>query len=343
MSDFSLPPARLVDAGLPTFGRFSAAPRQVNLRDARFVGLPRALRSVRLKRWQAVQIVSDEVFVHVALFDARLLSMLQVRIYDRARSRQLTHERLLRPGALRVATQLDGTISGFHDRRSHLSFDNRVPSGGIEIALEVAAGRDTEAISATFRIDTRPATHQVVCMPLSNGGAMYAHKGLFPVSGTLRFGERALTLRSADALALLDQQLGTYPYVMEWDWVTAAARDPSGQALGFNLTRNQGSQPERYNECCLFYGDRVLALPSVQFTREHAHGSQQWRIRDRTGSVDLTFVPEIAHGVPVNALLVESRYDGPLGTFRGTLTARGMPEIVVDRWFGMGEHFWLRC
>jgi hypothetical protein len=117
VSAFSLPPARLVDAGAPAFGRFTAAPADVNLLDARFLGLPRALRSLRLKRWQALQVVSEELFLHVALFDARLLTMLQVRIYDRARDQQVSHERLLRPGAFRVATQLDDTITAYRDRR----------------------------------------------------------------------------------------------------------------------------------------------------------------------------------------------------------------------------------
>jgi len=343
VSAFSRPPPRLVDAGLPTYGRFTAAPRDVNLLDARLGRLPRALRSVRLKRWQAVQIVSEQLFLHVALFDARWLSMLQVRLFDRVRARQVAHERILRPGAFRVPTALDDSVAAYRDRRSKLTFENHVADGRIDVTFDVPARRDVAALAGTLTIDTRPATHHVACMPLSNGGAMYAHKGMFPVSGTLRFGAHAISLDASEALALLDQQLGTYPYVMEWDWATAAARGTAGEPLGFNLTRNQGSDPERYNECCVFQGERVAALPPVQFTRERRGGAEQWRIRDREGRVALSFVPQVAHGVPVDAWLVESRYDGPLGTFTGYLAPEGHPRIEVNDWFGMAERFWLRC
>jgi len=134
--------------------------------------------------------------------------------------------------------------------------------------------------------------------------------------------------------------LGVGRGVVTWDWATAAMRSASGEAQGFNLTHNQGSEPERYNECCAWRGERAAALPPVCFTRDD---DARWRVRDRDGRVDLTFVPRVPHGVPVNALLVESRYQGPLGTFTGRLAPDGMPPIAVEHWFGMAERFWLRC
>ncbi len=343
MAAFQTPPPRLVEAGAPAFGRFTAAPREVNLLDARLGSLPRPLRSLRMKCWQALQLVSEELFLHVALFDARLLSMLQVRVYDRVRGLHQMHERLLRPGAFTVATRLDDTDSAYRDRRSSLCFANRSAAGELRVTFEVAGDRADAALEGALTVDLRPATHQVACMPLDNGGAMYAHKGLFPAEGSVRIGSRVVALRPGDGLALIDQQLGTYPYVMEWDWATAAARTASGQALGFNLTRNQCAAPERYDECCAWLGERVAALPPVIFAREEREGAAQWRIRDRSGRVDLTFVPRIAHDVRVNALAVESRYQGPLGTFAGQLAPDGMPPLRVDGWFGMAERFWLRC
>lgn len=343
MSAFPAPPMRLVERGVPTFGRFAAAPREVNLLDARLGGLPRALRGVRMKRWQAVQVVSEALFLHVALFDARLLSMLQVRAYDRVRGLHQLHERILRPGAFTVATGLDDTHSAHRDQRSALCFENRSDAGALRVTLEVAADGTSGPMEGALTVDLRPATHQVACMPLVNGGAMYAHKGLFPVTGSFRFGSRHIILQRTDALALIDQQLGSYPYVMEWDWATAAARGASGAALGFNLTRNQCAQPERYGENCAWLGERVAALPSVSFARERREGRAAWRIRDEEGRVDLTFQPRVEHAVRVNAVVVECRYQGPLGTFSGHLKPDGMQALRVDGWFGMGERFWLRC
>ena len=47
------------------------------------------------------QIATPELFVNAALFDAKLLQLLQVKIYDRARGEKIVHEWKLRPGAVR--------------------------------------------------------------------------------------------------------------------------------------------------------------------------------------------------------------------------------------------------
>jgi hypothetical protein len=132
---------------------------------------------------------------------------------------------------------------------------------------------------------------------------------------------------------------------MRWDWVTSAVVDRArGVALGFNLTRNQCRDPEQYNENCAWQGDRLGALPAVTFTRERVREkTERWIVRDRDGRVDLRFEPTVPGDVRVNAVVVESRYRGPFGTFEGRLEPDGLAPIVVDGWFGMGEDFYLRC
>jgi len=167
---------------------------------------------------------------------------------------------------------------------------------------------------------------------------------MFPVEGELVVGDHTHRLTTRDALALLDDHKGYYPYVMRWDWVTSATRDAGGRALGFNLTRNQCRDPARFNENCAWIDDRIGRLPVVAFERERAREpGERWRIRDRDGRVELAFEPTVPGDVRINAMVIESRYRGPFGRFVGRLEPEGLPPIEVDDWFGMGEEFWLRC
>jgi hypothetical protein len=192
-------------------------------------------------------------------------------------------------------------------------------------------------------VHTDRGASQVVSLPFGADVGMYSHKGMFPIEGELVIGGERHALTTDDALALMDDHKGYYPYVMRWDWLTSATH-VGGQALGFNVTRNQCRDPERFNENCAWIGDRVGRLPAVTFERSAPRSrDERWHIRDRAGRVDLTFEPTVPGDVAVNALIVESRYRGPFGTISGRLEPEGLPPITVDRWFGMGEEFWLRC
>lgn len=341
---YEAPPERLVDGGQQVFGRFDGPVGSANLLDAPYLGLPRPLRWLRLKEWQAFQISTPRLFANVALFDAKLMSLLQVKVYDRERKRKLLREVKLRPGSFKVADQLLRSTNRYGDARGRLAFDNRFYRGYVEIELDVPAGDGCPRLAGKLTVHTERGASQVVSLPFAGDVGMYSHKGMFPVDGELHVGDETHVLRDGEALALMDDHKGYYPYVMKWDWVTSATYDASGRALGFNLTRNQCREPARWNENCAWIGERIGRLPAVTFERERARQpGERWRIRDRDGRVDMTFEPTVPGDVKVQAIVVESRYRGPFGTFSGRLEPEGLEPFSVDGWFGMGEEFWLRC
>lgn len=331
---FEAPPPRLVEDGRQRLGRFHGPPVHANLLDAPYLRLPRPLRRLRLKEWQALQIATPDLFLNAALFDAKLLQLLQVKIYDRARHTKHVHERQLRPGAFRLADHLAASSNAYRDL---LRFDNRLAEGRITLTLALPATRRCPVITGDLTIHTHLGASQIVSLPFRSAG-MYSHKGLFPVEGTLTIGAHTHTLTPRSALALLDDHKGYYPYIMRWDWVTAATH-ADGHALGFNLTRNQCRDPDTFNENCAWIDDRIGRLPAVTFERT----PERWRIRDRDGRVDLDFHPTVPGDVRLNALIIESRYRGPFGHFTGRLSPEGLSPLTIDNWFGMGEEFWLRC
>ncbi len=342
LTTLALPPSRLVEDGRQVVGRFGAPAERNNLIDADYRGWPRALRWWRLKEWQAVQVASPRLFANLALFDARLMQLRQVKVYDRDRGVKHVHERKLPPRALRIADQLHDSVNRHADRGGELTFRNRFACGRIEVEVELAATADAPRVAGRFALLCDRGASQVVSLPFAHGG-MYSHKGMFPVEGELTIGDQRVRLDPAEALALLDDHKGYYPYVMRWDWVTCATWQ-GGEALGFNLTRNQCRDPVHHNENCAWRGDRLGVLPAVEVSRTRVgQPGERWHFRDREGRVDVTFAPTVPGDVHVQAIVVESRYRGPFGRFTGRLEPAGMAPIVIDGWFGMGEDFHLRC
>lgn len=330
-------PANLVDDKRQHLGRFSTPLQRANLIDAAYLHLPRPLKRLRLKEWQAVQLGSPELFVCLALFDAKLMSLMQAKIYDKQRGVKKVVEWKLRPGAFALADQLLDSTNRYADKRGSLMFRNELAAGRITIEIELAE------IDGTVTLHTDRGASHVASLPFAGEVGLYSHKGMFPIDGELRAGDRTFALRPTDSLGLLDDHKGFYPYVMRWDWVTSA-RFVDGEACGFNLTRNQCRDPARYNENCAWRGDRLGTLPAVEVTREHVRTSnERWRIVDRDGRVNVTFHPSVPGDVSVNAVIVHSKYRGPFGTFEGRLEPEGLAPFVIDGWFGMGEDFHLRC
>src|SRR5690606_13945215 len=94
-------PERLVEDGQLRFGSFRQPIRHPNLIDARApfgFFMPRPLRSFRLKEWQAMQTGNGRLFMHIALFNAKLMSMVQVKIFDRESNQKYVFEKPI-PGS----------------------------------------------------------------------------------------------------------------------------------------------------------------------------------------------------------------------------------------------------
>lgn len=341
---FESPPAALVENGRQRLGRFDGPPQRANLLDADYKGLPRPLRWLRLKEWQAFQIATPRLFVNVALFNAKLMALLQAKIYDRTLGKKFIHEWKLSPTAFKIADQLLDSSNRYRDRRGMMAFTNRIAKGRVEIEIDLPTSKDAPRINGHVVVHTDRGASQVVSLPFPGDGGMYSHKGMFPVEGELTVGDEAHRLAVTDSVALMDDHKGYYPHVMQWDWVTSATHDAGGRAVGFNLTHNQCRDPETYNENCAWIGERVGRLPAVTFEREgERQPGERWRIKDREGRVDVVFEPTVPGDVKVNAVIVESRYRGPFGKFTGRIEAEGLEAISVDGWFGMGEDFWLKC
>ncbi len=338
-----LAPARLVDdQGRIRFGSFSGPIADTNLIDAKpwSLAVPRALRALRLKEWQAFQFGNSRWFVAIALFNAKALALVQVKVYDREHKRKYVFEHKLPGWALTAPRNL---LDSEMEYGGLLRFLNRLAHDFIEIEIEIPASAKMPKLSGVVTAYAKGCEPQVVCIPFAENRGIYSHKCCMALEGTLWLGDEELDFEPANSFAFMDDHKGYYPYVMRWDWVTGAGFDAGGRRIGFNLTRNDSIDPTRYNENCLWIDGRLHLLPPVRFVRRPELSPEVWEIRDESGEVEVDFVIELDGHVKVNALVIESRYRGPFGFVRGSIRGPDGERVALDGFFGMGEDFYLRC
>jgi len=339
------PPESLVEAGRIRFGSYSGPIADTNLIDAQpwALPMPRPIRAFRLKEWQAFQFGNDRYFVIVALFNAKLLALAQVKIYDRERRCKHLFEHKLPGWALRAPRNLLDSHMQWRGADASIRFVNRLVDDRITIELELPASASMPALRGSVTADATGCEPEVVCIPFTDNRGMYSHKGCLPLSGELQLGEETLRFTHADSFLLMDDHKGYYGHVMRWDWVTGGGFDRHGRRIGFNLTHNASIDPDEYNENCLWIDGRAHLLPPVTFIRRTDSTPELWEVRDQAGEVEVDFVVELDGRVRVNALVVESRYRGPFGQVRGSIRAADGERVNLGGMFGMGEEFYLRC
>lgn len=341
-------PVRLVHDGSAHFGAFDAPFEEANLRDLRWTKLPPWLRRLRLKEWQAVQFGNERYFFIVALFNAKTMAIAQLKGFDAETGRHFHFEKRVAPWKLRLAQSLGDSSNVYEAKDLGIAMNNRFARGEFELnvraeASSAGAGAAKERVRVELHADAAGQTPEVVCLPLTNGGAMYSHKTLMPARGVIEIGDETIELSPRDGHLVMDDHKGFYPYVMKWNWVTGAGRDRDGTLVGFNLTQNQCSDPDRYNENCVWIGGRKSQLGAVTFEREEVgKDSEIWRMRDREGRVHVDFHLAQNEDVRINALVLESRYRGPYGRFSGHIVDDENNTVDLRCCLGMGEDFYLR-
>jgi hypothetical protein len=339
-------PARLVEHGRVRFGHFSSGVRHPNLLDAKKpfgFPMPRPLRAARLKEWQAMQLGNGRVFLHVALFQAKSIAMVQLKLYDRATKTKHVFERPVLPTAFRVAQGLFGTRTAYDRRGVRLEFENDLDGASLVLRLDVRAHRGFPALRGELKLDAAKTEPLVVSIPFGRNRGMYSHKGLFPVSGRLDVDGATQEFHHGSGYALIDDHKGYYDYRMRWDWLTGAAYDASGDLVGFNLTRNASIDPDGFNENAFWRNGSITLLPAVRFTRGMQGDREIWSVRDDGGRVDVEFEVEAQGDVKLNLGLIASNYRGPFGYIRGRLAGVTGEALELDGVFGMAEDFDLRC
>jgi hypothetical protein len=344
--DYAPAPPELVTAGKFNFGTFSSQFRRVNPLDAHNpLGscMPRPLLDYRLKEWQAFQLGNSRWFMLAVLYNAKFSALAQFIAYDKESRKKYVFERMLPSWAVRVPDSLWEGKQSYRDRDNCIEIISRLAEGRFDINVCIHDQKGLPDIDAGFELLHNEGLVEpiVVSIPFGANRGVYSHKCLMPMQGSLTIGGEVTRFHSSDSFGIIDDHKGFYPYVMKYDWLTAAGYDSQGVLTGFNLTANQSVDPVRFNENCLWQDGKIRLLPPVKFTRPY--GVQgKWLIRDEYGMVDLYFQPESMGKIDLNLLAVRVKYFGPFGYVEGFIRDSSGVKVPFERYFGMGEQKYVR-
>ncbi|MDP2790174.1 MAG: DUF2804 domain-containing protein [Rectinemataceae bacterium] len=336
------PPEALVRDGNLILGSWEGVPGKANLLDIKHpyhYPLPRFLKRLRLKEWQAVEAGDEDWFLIAVLYDAKFFSMAVVDLWNRKEKKKYGFRRIFPGSRFSLPDSLELSESHATGGGDHLSIRIDPASGFVELRASSRArkrSRDSFELDLRFDLSEGASSLFSVCLPLGLNRAMYSTKVLMPCSGRISLAESEHDFDPAKASGILDDHKGFYPYRLHYDWVTGFGIDASGRRIGFNLTDNQVKDQERYNENRLWIDGRVEPLPPVTITRPYGRESP-WVIQDTEGMVDLVFQPEVPHNITMNLGIAEIDYAGPFGRFEGRLRSASGESIHASLFYGMGE------
>lgn len=338
-------PASLVENGKIHFGTFNAPLRNVNPLDAaRVFGfpLPRFLKNMRLKEWEAFQLGNDDYFALAVIYNQKVGTLVQFILCDKKNNRMTKYEKKVPSWRTRVPSSLGDTRARYISDNFRLEIHNRLDRGRIFIDVAIDGDRELPPLYGHFEAfhESGTARPLVVSLPFASNRGMYSHKCLMPMEGVLFSGDRRVDFARKSSFAIVDDHKGYYPYILKYDWVTGAGFTAKG-LTGFNLTDNQVPDRERYNENCLWLGRELHLLPPVTFSRpKGVH--DRWCVRDEYGMVDITFTPVFENPLKMNLVAIRTDYHGPFGHYDGVIRTSKGGRISVKGFYGMGEKKFFR-
>lgn len=348
----SEPPERIVQDGRFNLGWYSGPAKFANMFEVErpyHYPVPRWVKAFRCKEWRAFQAGNERWFFFTALYEAKLFSTVLFYIWDKQNRQAYQIKRFLPPIHFGIGDRLDGERIGFQTRSCAISYKTDLSGGVISVEATRKGRRGGRGGLLPFRVNfnfaynSRQTAPSTVCLPLGLNRAMYSTKVLMPMQGWLELGEERFEFSGADAMGIMDDHKGYYPYQLRYDWITGFGLDGKGRRAGFNLTNNQVKDQAQYNENVMWINSRIFPLPPVTVTRPQGPDGT-WHIQDTEGLVDLSFKPDFLNPFRVNALVMASNYYGPFGGFEGFIRSPdGAEKIDARSMYGMGEQKYLRA
>ena len=151
-------------------------------------------------------------------------------------------------------------------------------------------------------------------------------------------------LTDEDSTAIIDDHKGFYPRKAFYDWVTTLGKyeiNGKKQFFAFNLTHNQSTDEESFNENIIFFENKTSILPPVKFERSVPCNKfcnySEWTVKDNFDMVNLKFKVYGINPMITHAFIINIDYYVAWGVLEGYLRDEEGNKIVLDGMMGMGE------
>ena len=307
----------------PTFGTYAGRCGDTRLS---LDGVSRLRQYLSEKRWQWFAAFDDELAVGGAVVDAGFFGTMFCWVFDRAAGELLVDEDIVVPSPLVSVTTHPtvGHIAGvglpgyrleMHRQHDSLRVEGRI--AGAELALDFAPD-DRTAITAVCPVAGRTGGVNVT---QKEPGVAVSGRVSLDASGDERTlagadgGERTL-----DGVGFLDYSHGLLARETRWDWAFAHAQAPDGTPVSFNLVAGFNDGLENV----VWVDGEPRAVGAASLT-----SGERWRVETACGTVDATLAVEGRREQHIDAGLVASRYDQPLGRWTGTVAGHDIEGVGV--------------
>ncbi|HEU0029398.1 MAG TPA: DUF2804 domain-containing protein [Kofleriaceae bacterium] len=307
-------------ANVPVLGRVEAAYRQ----------------KFRLKSWQYMTAVSDELFVAFVVGTAGFASNGFVYAVELATGK--VHQRFaITP--LTVGTRVaPSSVEGqhrFQARGLGVTIDNRARS--FTAKLDATTIDDTRLVGE-LELASRPRDeHLALCVPLPGGRWNYTHKfASFAVTGHVTIGGRRFAFAPERAFGTMDF---TKMYALRhavWRWVALCGRSRQGALIGLNMVDPTPDAPVSENAAWIDGKREPLAAVRLSLDAPDLADSA-WRVEAR--SVDLR-MQAIAHvEQKLDLPLVKQKLRHVVGSFSGHVRTRTGHVHDLESVVGIAEDY----
>ncbi len=300
-------------------------------------------RRFRLKSWQYMTAVSDELFLGFIIGTAGYASNafvyaseLPVEPVSSGRVAELSNGRLhkriaITPLSLGTSIAPTSTTGGHRFRAPKLSLGIESRGGrgfGVRIDAKVA---DPDGVSSqlTARLDFGSAPqdqHLATCVPLPGGRWSYTHKFMaFAVSGDVELGGRTFQFRPG-AWGTMDF---TKQYALRhsvWRWVALCGKSRQGAVIGVNLVDPTPDAP--ISENAVWIDGKLEPASEVHLSETTAEAD----------SVDLQLEPVARFEQKLDVPLVRHHLRHAVSAFSGHVRTRSGHIHDLDRVIGIAEH-----
>lgn len=327
-------PEAIVEGGKAHFGTFAEPFRKLNLLDCdKPCGrlMPDCMKKSRLTEWEAVELNLKEGILVSAIYNTGPMGFSIFVWYDKRKKKIFSWRNVVPVKKAKVASQLIDDDCYLKTDNSEYRITNDLLRG------KAYAKGFTEGKNGRFALDvalTRISPPSVVSIPFGENKPLYSEKDFLKAEGYVEVnGEKFVT--DEYSVGIIDDHKGYYPYRAHYDWLTTMGY-LNGEAFAFNLTRNQSTDQDAYNENLIWVEGKSYPLPPVRFFREK-RSSPVWEIRDDYGAVNIRFEIDATFFMLMHFLVVDVYYALPFGKIYGTLKDPDGKIYVVDGMFGIGE------
>ena len=359
-------PKDLVDEnGKVVFGTFDKEFETMELlRAKKPTRAPDFLRKFKLTLWEATEVHLKNGVLLAVVCDMGIFGKQLNMFYDKRTHKVYCWDTQIKSKDTKIADNLlNGSVAeaasdvgfvkyvnNFQDGKAELSGKHTgkcliTPPNPDKVAWRAAKENYGEAtIEYDFTL-TRLSKPCVVSIPFpySDNRTLYSEKDFFKAEGKLIInGEEMLS--DDETTAIIDDHRGYYPRRAHYDWVTTmGVCDVNGEKkwLAFNLTHNQSTDEEAYNENLIFFEGKTSLLPPVRFTRSvesaEFRDHSEWTIKDEHDMVNLKFKVYGINPMVMHALIVNIDYYVAWGELEGYIRDEDGNKYVLDGMMGMGE------